>query len=121
MNNLHFHKLKREGEPNCEHCHRVHERTEEIEGIGPFSFETVCDECWNFEDRLRKLNGIISRSLTQLSYLQNEECEEGFKLNELLRVLRQKRNKVIFEAKQFYETCGEKAGAGTESRLPYKE
>lgn len=123
MKNLEFHKLKEGDRDTCEHCERTYSRTEEIEGVGSFTFHTSCDECCEFETCLGKLNEMIGTTRRELDNIKNQQSDNANKARQLLGLQRQKRNKILHEAKRFFEERNSqgKPARAQSVRVPYKE
>lgn len=123
MRNLEFHNLKEPDRDTCEHCAKTYKRTEEIEGVGPFTFHTSCDECCDFEKKLGTLNQMIGTTRRELDNIKDQQSENATKARKLLEIQRQKRNKVIHDAKRFFEERNSqgKPARSQSARVPYKE
>jgi len=121
-NNLEFHNLKRGDVATCEHCGHNHWPTDEIEGMErTVTMRTACRECCDFEAQLHKLNGLIAKTRLELANLVDPDSAAAAKCRELLSVQQQKRNKVIHDAKRFYEGRTNSTNINEAARMPYKE
>ncbi len=82
---------------------------------------TACAECCDFEKRLHKLNGVVARTRLELDNLADQNSAAAAQCRELLSLQRQKRNKVLNDAKRFYEGRTNSTNINEAARRPYKE
>lgn len=97
---LEFHGLRKEGE-TCEHCGRCYLQTTTIEGLGDLSLPVNCSPCAELNHKLERANRLIGETRLLLERTNGSKSEA---VQNLLKTQQQARNKILNEARRFFET-----------------